>query len=266
MEPLRPLKLFSISMDEAHNSKAIINCYCSIAHLKHDDCELTLSDARRSLIMQCSIHEEELKESASSTYFRQKIRQWIPEQADETNIGAFIRAFPHFRQKFMVLLQCAVNNVEKSFVKLEFQSARRDFPVPIQPGLFKGTYSDSGIQLVKLVYANQHAVHGIKITVLYIDLHPKKDSNYYFFFTFQGDQNCPAGYSTFQVDLKYSIYLNEMAQSSMEIIQQMDVVPNVLNWNEVPTSQPFILPQGCNDQHLVVPDQCRARYLTHFSS
>ena len=82
--------------------------------------------------------------------------------------------------------------------------------------------------------------------------------------TFQGDQSCPAGWSTFQADLKSSIYLNEAAQASMDIIQQMNVAPSVSTWSELPTSQPFIFPQGCNDEHLVVPDQCRARHVLIF--
>lgn len=167
MEPLRPMKLFTISMDEAQNGKAIINCYCSIAPLKHDDCDLTLSDAKRTLTMQCS-SQEEPQGPAFSTYFRQKVLEWILEHADETKTAAFLRAVPHFIEKFNVLAQCAANKLALSYVKIDFPRVRFNFAVPIQPGLFKGTYSNRGIQLVRLIYgADEHDVRGIKITVLY---------------------------------------------------------------------------------------------------
>ena len=170
MEPLRPMKLFTISMDEAQNGKVIIKCFCSIAPLKHDDCELTLSDTKMSLKMKCSSTQPEID---IPTYLNQKVHQWWPEQADATNIETFRKSFLHFVKKFSVLASCAVNKVDMPYVKLDFPIASCDFPVPIQPGLFKGTYSSSGTQLVLLRYTDQHSVRGLKITVL-LDLLPTR--------------------------------------------------------------------------------------------
>ena len=58
-----------------------------------------------------------------------------------------------------------MNKIDKPYVKLDFPHASCDFPVPIQPGLFKGMYSSKGIQLILLSYTDQHSVRGSKITV-----------------------------------------------------------------------------------------------------
>ena len=66
------------------------------------------------------------------------------------------------------------------------------------------------------------------------------------------------------MNLGSTIYLNEDAQASMEVIKRMEYVPSVLTWKELPDFQPFVLPQRCYyDGHLELPDQCKSRYIYH---
>lgn len=58
------------------------------------------------------------------------------------------------------------------------------------------------------------------------------------------------------------MYLNEEAQVSMDVIEQINFVPPALTWDKLPNSQPFVLPQGCHYDGNVAPsDQCKSRFI-----
>ena len=166
-EPLRPMKLFAISMDEAEKDKAVIKCYCTVAPFDHETCDLSLSD--ESLTMKCSSRPIQLSDMGAfelNNYFQEKWLPWIANQVDSTNAEAYLRTINHFLKKYLAIIDCALINTDGySYSKLDFPRAITDFPVPIQPGLFKGTYSECGIQLVALNYVNQRTVRATKITV-----------------------------------------------------------------------------------------------------
>jgi len=66
-------------------------------------------------------------------------------------------------RKFTVLL--TGSGYESHFNRLQYPAAP-NFPVPIQPGIFKGTDGLSGIQFLMLSYGDEHTAVGRKITVL----------------------------------------------------------------------------------------------------
>lgn len=167
MQPLRPMKLFTISMDESNQSKAVIQCYCTIAPLDHNTCQLALSDDGR-LTMKCSsITQPDLEELEWVTsYQEENWSPWIANLVDMTNDAAHQRTGRHFRLKYRTLVECSIiNSHGNSYSKLALPRAITNFPVPIQPGLFKGMYAEKGIQLILLNYVNQRVVRATKITV-----------------------------------------------------------------------------------------------------
>ena len=112
--------------------------------------------------------------------------------------------------------------------------------VPISPGLFQGTYSAHGLELIMLSYEDdEKKVRAVKIS---------------------GDPNVPAGQVTFRADLPYCIYLDQDQQTCLEGIAAIEPVMSDINWNEMPPSQPFVqLPEFITD-YKDIPDSCQFRY------
>ena len=181
MDPLRPKKLFSISTNEAKKGKAVIKCYCSISPIKHDACKLStnrlgqnqttfLGSIPRGTVfftMKCrsSIQDVSQRRQLMKDEFRNRWLQWRADQVDITDQEALQRTNFHLRKKFSVAVDCAVNLVATVYSRLEFPRSCA-FLVPIQPGFFKGSFSDCGIQIVKLAYSDEHTAGARKITVI----------------------------------------------------------------------------------------------------
>lgn len=101
------------------------------------------------------------------SYFRENCLQWILKQLDSTNVDFGVFGGMHLQlvNKFETLLQCAGNMIGQSYSKLALPRIISSFLVPIQPGLFKGTYGEYGIQLIVLEYISERFVRATKITV-----------------------------------------------------------------------------------------------------
>lgn len=114
--------------------------------------------------------------------------------------------------------------------------------VVIQPGLFKGTYGDHGLELVSLTYEDDDTAAVItKIT---------------------GDPNVPAGKITVKVDLTSALHLTEDEQDIPNVW-----TPNSTSSRQQPSNsastavQPFRLPVGYVERTVGgVPSVCQARY------
>ena len=95
-----------------------------------------------------------------------ELENWLADQVDITKPEAVFRTRGALIYKYMVFRQI---DLKTHYSRLAFPSAC-NFPIPIKPGLFKGTYSAHGIELIMLSYDDHNKVTGLKITVriLYI--------------------------------------------------------------------------------------------------
>lgn len=78
-----------------------------------------------------------------------------------TDVGAVFRTRSQFIYKYLVLRQM---DLKTHYSRLTLPD-RCDFNVPIQPGLFKGTYSAHGLEMVLLTYEDNNKVSAVKVTV-----------------------------------------------------------------------------------------------------
>ena len=93
--------------------------------------------------------------------FTRELLRWINEQTDFTEIEDF-SIKRQLIYKYMVLLQI---DLKTHYSRLTLPTTT-SFNVPIQPGLFKGTYSVHGLELISLFYEeDRNKVKAIKITV-----------------------------------------------------------------------------------------------------
>jgi len=95
------------------------------------------------------------------------LNDWMADQVDQTDMEARARSFSHFLLKKEDVDAYSFEMTRSTYIRLRLPS-KCDFPVPIQPGLFKGCYHGCGIQLIVLSYENQHTATGLKITVINI--------------------------------------------------------------------------------------------------
>jgi len=90
-----------------------------------------------------------------------------------------------------------------------------------------------------------------------------KLKDFFFPYCSKGDQNVPAGQITFRADLPFCMHLSQREQESFENIESVQPASSEVEWYELPTPQPFVVPYDCVERHHQVPDSCKARYLTH---
>ncbi|KAL3859365.1 hypothetical protein ACJMK2_009589 [Sinanodonta woodiana] len=112
----------------------------------------------------------------------------------------------------------------------------------IQPGLFKGTYSAHGTELLMLSYSDEtQEIHLTKIT---------------------GDPNVPAGEISVYVDLRRPMILNREQQESLQTLKDIDTPDLPPEFDGTRNfSQPFIVPRQCEMEDCRdLPTFCKARY------
>ncbi len=56
------------------------------------------------------------------------------------------------------------------------------------------------------------------------------------------------------------MHLTEEAQLTLERIEQIEAASSDVDWSELPTPQPFVLPVGCDGRHPDIPRECKARF------
>lgn len=112
--------------------------------------------------------------------------------------------------------------------------------VPIQPGIFKGTYGTHGLELIQLEYIdNCTKLRASKLS---------------------GDPNVPSGQVTFEVVLQYSMVLTAQQQASISSLDAIEVRASDILYSVPTTPQPFLVPVGCHERFLEIPKTCIARY------
>ncbi|XP_049276035.1 F-box only protein 31 isoform X2 [Rhipicephalus sanguineus] len=167
----------------------------------------------------------------------QELRDWIHE---ETSVPLDMHQFPHSQElllmKFLILRQL---DYAFQYKRVTLQAPLTG--VPIQPGIFKGTYGTHGLELIQLEYVdNCTKLRASKLS---------------------GDPNVPSGQVTFEVVLQYSMVLTAQQQASISALDAIEVRASDTPYNNVPTTpQPFRVPLGCHERFLEIPRTCIARY------
>jgi len=229
-DPLRSKTVFVIEL--AADTEASIRC--SINPNKPHRCTLTYGDKKtpHHIIRRCQegIDSDDHQITSDSTH---ELQRWLSEQSDFTEEFGLTRSQCIY--KYLVLRQIEMTT---HYSRLVLPSS--SFHVPIKPGLFKGTYSAHGLELVSLFYEGD----GNKVTALKIT----------------GDPNVPAGKVTFRADLPYCMYLTESQQTKIEDLQQFEPVMSEQFWNELPSTQPFVKPLDCVDSYRNIPSTCQSRF------
>ncbi|KAK2152905.1 hypothetical protein LSH36_315g05031 [Paralvinella palmiformis] len=169
-------------------------------------------------------------------HLSETVIEWLREETGEPNLNmADIHRREMALMKFMVLLeyQC---NVQFAQLKLPQSPS---YSVPIEPGIFKGTYGEHGIEMVLLQYTSDKYVEGIKVT---------------------GDPNVPAGKVTFRADLNRTMILNREQQNSLSLLHDIDtpdLAPDI-SMDKLP-DQPFVVPYDCVERYKCSLTRCQYR-------
>nr|XP_037283821.1 F-box only protein 31-like [Rhipicephalus microplus] len=166
----------------------------------------------------------------------QELQDWLRE---ETSVPLERHEFSHSWNplclKFSVLRQL---DYEFEYKRVDLQAPLTG--VPIQPGIFKGTYGMHGLELIQLEYINNCTkLRACKLS---------------------GDPNVPSGKVTFVVALQHSMVLTAQQQASISALNAIEVRVSDTRYNKPPTPQPFNIPQGCHECFYEIPETCIARY------
>lgn len=166
-----------------------------------------------------------------------EFREWL--QQETTNNVEQLQSL-HGQELFLMKFVITGQN------EVEFGLRRLSLPqpvanVPLQPGLFKGTYGSHGIELVLLEYdLDAHKAVALKV---------------------MGDPNVPADQISIKIDIKRPMILNTTQQAKMETLSQIDTpdLPPEMTLDRLPV-QPFVLPRDCFDRNQRPPQTCRFRF------
>ncbi|XP_067055590.1 F-box only protein 31-like [Acropora muricata] len=176
--PLRQKRLFSIRIREG---KPVVLCFSDKEDIPHyASLKKDKADGKEVVrfSLQCSNHEKhEIPQEREQGM--QFLRNWMKDEYNNENLLFYQ---PHMVQ--LVLMKYV--NVHSMFrLPIELEALKippetNEKPL-IMPGIFKGTYSSHGVELVMVTHSPaDHKIFGTKIT---------------------GDPNVPEGKLTFEVDL-----------------------------------------------------------------
>ncbi|XP_060593212.1 F-box only protein 31-like [Ruditapes philippinarum] len=136
------------------------------------------------------------------------------------------------------------NQSKQSFERIDKSRFEPVSKVPIQPGLFKGTYGGHGTEIVHLYYDSGGTCgHGQKIS---------------------GDPNVPSGEVSLRFNIANHMVLDKEQQQFHALRQEEldDEVKSAFN-HEKMLQQPFLMPSDIHidDRNAVCPKFCIARFL-----
>ena len=158
------------------------------------------------------------------------------EEIDEEDFIDFL-----LLRKFNAKLNC--RNVH-GYLRLDTEQYLSN-RLPIPPGIFKGTYSAHGIEIISVRYPSKASIEGIKLT---------------------GDPNVPMNKVTFKADLTKALRYTEEFQKNFSceaLIPDEATSYEAIDFesSEQPQSQPFCLPHDAYDRAADVDyRQCQYRF------
>ncbi|XP_067135679.1 F-box only protein 31-like isoform X1 [Centruroides vittatus] len=224
--PLRRKPLFSIGID-SNDEKIVLCTVCENSHKA--EVEMKENNEFHFKCLDIDTHK-----SPNSRH--QALIDWLVEEtADALDLPQFPRSQELLLMKYLILEQYKYNC---KFHRINCPTTQRN--VPIQPGLFKGTYGAHGLEIIILQYEDC----GTKATA----------------FKVSGDPNVPAGQVTFQVDLSYPMVLAPEQQQQMALLDELKVFRMSPSLSLNLPAQPFYLPVDCYERYRQIPRMCTSRY------
>lgn len=218
--PLRRKDLFSIEI--LPDGQAQILCRKGIGSHK---CHIQLTD-ENSFYSKCCGADYHKHPGGKHKEFM----EWLQEES------SFVLD-PHLKElslmKFLM-----IREFENAFQHNRLEVPAHQPGAVIQPGLFKGTYSAHGLELVMLSYEEDVTrVKVVKVT---------------------GDPNVPASQVSFKADFRYPVILTESQQRNIEDLQKQPVSSPIPIDRLQPQS--FLLPAECHCRDQEVPRSCKGRF------
>lgn len=227
MEPLRKKLLFTIALEREGDDDVVC-----VGGYQGPHAAAILEIGEDEFVFKC----RDSKYHRHPNGKHQELRDWLLEEA---SVSLDMHQFPHSQElllmKFLIMRQFEYGFAFQ-YRRVELQG--RQAGVPIQPGIFKGTYGTHGLELVQIEYfENCKKLRATKLS---------------------GDPNVPAGQVTFEVTLLYSMVLTAEQQSSIAALNAIDVYE--MAHPPSGTQQPFRVPSDCHERFHEVPKTCVARY------
>lgn len=225
-QPLRRKPLFSIGID-SNDERSVLCTVCETTH----KAEVEMKETNEFYFKCLDIDAHKCPNGR-----HQALTEWLLEEnADAINHPEFPRNQELLLVKCLILEQYKYNC---KFHRINYPTTQKN--VPIQPGLFKGTYGAHGLELIMLQYEDC----GTKATA----------------FKVSGDPNVPAGQVTFQVDLSYPMVLLAEQQQQMALLDELQVLRRSPSQYRSLPPQPFRLPVDCYERYEQIPRMCTLRY------
>ncbi|XP_071816604.1 F-box only protein 31-like [Apostichopus japonicus] len=233
--PFKRKDLFKISVDS--EGKTVVNCLQGSGG--PHKIEIMKGNSSNQLSVQCKQPEKHSK----SKNREEKFASWI---RDEVGIP-LEHGVQGYQMTLLKIKYLSIQHYESSCSFTCLQPINSLSNVPIQSGLFKGTYGGHGVEVIQLTYEGNR-LYGTKVS---------------------GDPNVPAGKRSIIVHLDEPLVLNREQQRDLNSIKQLQNEDCSLpEGQEAPARQPFSIPFGIEDrgflqlceQKDIPTDFCRARY------
>ncbi|XP_042225217.1 F-box only protein 31-like [Homarus americanus] len=221
--PLKESVLFTISGDHFPP-----HCTC-LPHIHPHACSFNIDKRKGVVIQNCSAPSEHME--ALGDQFDDDMDLIEQQRRMTMYLGSTIG-------KGLVHLPLTLPTLEDvpSPLKLDDGTLPKHI---ISPGLFQGSYSSHGLEVILFRYKDENEIHGYKVT---------------------GDENVFAGKITVKINLKFPLLPTKEDQKSFNAL--LNYEPTMIKEAAFLTSeQAFLPPEDCFiDAEIPLPVTCKARY------
>ncbi|XP_041453897.1 F-box only protein 31-like [Lytechinus variegatus] len=162
----------------------------------------------------------------------QEFRDWIMEEIN-AEPGEFVIQNFDFHLDLLKMKYIKLREYDSICTFKGLEPPKAIDNMPIQPGIFKGTYGGHGIELIYVTY-DGNRIKGIKIS---------------------GDPNVPATKVSLEVHLDEPMVLDLAQQESIFALEELDLEVVRTSSDETQTSQPFHLPFEVHDRGMTLLGQ-----------
>nr|XP_022337684.1 F-box only protein 31-like isoform X1 [Crassostrea virginica] len=227
--PLRKKAMFTISMT-SEGKVEVVSVHDTSSGPR--PCLLRVErDKAKERVLEYKVPDKDYIIKAKDARDHPLLQQWMQEELESEYMDIYFNCF--FRRS--VTLLSSRHHYQWSPLKLPCKSRVN---APIQPGLFKGTYSAHGIEVLSLDYDEELT----EVTVTKIT----------------GDPNVPATKVSVKGDLTSSLVLTAEEQGSIRDLNAAS--QRSAAERDLPEKQPFVIPENCFDRDISdIPKSCSFR-------
>lgn len=227
LKPLRQQQMFSIELSEDGETRVL----CLRGYHGPHKCQINMRNGNFS--SKCCVPDKHRHPKGKDEEFF----DWVKEET-----GEILELHDGMIHELLLTKFLNVKQYENSYNFRRLQLPRPRTKAIIQPGLFKGTYGNHGLELVLLKYdSDGYTVTATKLL---------------------GDPYVPADKITFRANLRNSMILTEIQQLSMEDLRRITRTGSAILPENLPV-QPFRVPFDCMDRGSLTPSKCKARFHGH---